>query len=116
MTADYLAGVLKDERDDAESETLYRETLDVQRRVLGPESSETADTAYNLACLMAVRGRREEAISFLREAVDHGLSPSADLDIEKDAELRSLHGDPRFSALVAHAKERAVASPTHQSS
>jgi hypothetical protein len=29
--------------------------------------------------------------------------------MEKDPDLKSLHGDPRFSALVAHAKERADA-------
>ena len=29
---------------------------------------------------------------------------------KKDPDLQSLHGDPRFAALVAHAKERAVAA------
>jgi hypothetical protein len=47
----------------------------------------------------------------LREAVDHGLSADLDLTIEKETDFKSLHGDPRFDALVAHAKERAAAVP-----
>jgi hypothetical protein len=34
------------------------------------------------------------------------------LGIDKDPHLKSLHGDPRFAALVAHAKERAAAAET----
>jgi hypothetical protein len=31
-------------------------------------------------------------------------------DMEGDDDLKSLHGDPRFAALVARAKERAAAA------
>jgi hypothetical protein len=58
---------------------------------------------------MAVEGRREEAISFLSESVDHGLDSSTASNMEKDTDLKSLHGDPRFALLVAHAKESATA-------
>jgi len=44
----------------------------------------------------------------LQEAVDHGLSPNQALHMEKDDNLKFLHGDPRFDTLVAHAKERAA--------
>jgi hypothetical protein len=37
------------------------------------------------------------------------MSPADILSIEKDPDLKSLHGDPRFDALVAHAKERVAA-------
>jgi hypothetical protein len=50
----------------------------------------------------------DQALSLLREAVDHGLPPYADLFMAKDLDLTSLHGDPRFDAVVAHAKERAA--------
>jgi hypothetical protein len=30
--------------------------------------------------------------------------------MDKDTDLKSLYADPRFAALVAHAKERAAAS------
>jgi hypothetical protein len=32
------------------------------------------------------------------------------LHLESDPDLAALHSDPRFSALVAHAKERAAAA------
>jgi hypothetical protein len=60
--------------------------------------------------MLARKGNRDEALSLLREAVDHGLSPVADLAIEKDPDLESLHGDPGFATLVADAKKRAAAA------
>jgi len=46
----------------------------------------------------------------LELAESHGLPPYADLYIGEDTDLQSLHGDPRFDAIVAHAKERAAAA------
>ena len=111
-----LASVLSYEGHYVEAEKLLRETLDIQRRVLGPEHPGTAYSTYILACLAARRGQRDEALSLLREAVDHGLAPPpwAALDIEKDPDLQSLHGDPRFDGLVAHAKKRAAAAAKKQ--
>jgi serine/threonine protein kinase len=105
-----LGNVLTEEGRFSEAEKLYRETLDVQRRVLGPEHPDTALSTYNLACIAAHRGQRNESLSLLHEAVDHGLEAFVDLGIDKDPDLKSLHGDPRFAALVAHAKERAAAA------
>ncbi|SPE27227.1 hypothetical protein SBA2_340013 [Acidobacteriia bacterium SbA2] len=62
-----------------------------------------------MASVIAKRGQIEEAFSLLREAVDHGLLPSVALTMGDDPDLKSLHGDPRFAALVAHAKELAAA-------
>jgi hypothetical protein len=45
------------------------------------------------------------ALSLLREAVAHGQG----LQLETDPDLKSLHSDPRFNALVAKAKEQAAA-------
>ncbi len=105
-----LADVLSHEAKYDEAEKLDRETLNIQRRVLGAEHPETAMSTYNFGCIVALRGRRDEALSLLQDAVDHGLSPDGDLGIDKDPDLKSLHGDPRFDALVAHAKEKAAAS------
>jgi hypothetical protein len=105
-----LAIVLDEEGRYAEAEKLDRETLDIRRRVLGPEHPDTATSTYNLACILAREGNRGEALSLLREAVDHGLPPAIDLVIEKDSDFQSLHGDSRFAALVSHAKERAAAA------
>ncbi len=58
-----------------EAADLYRKTIDAQRRILGPNHPVTASTKYNLACNAALSGRREEALSVLRDAVEHGLPP-----------------------------------------
>jgi non-specific serine/threonine protein kinase/serine/threonine-protein kinase len=109
LTVGTLALTLAIERQYAEAAKLYRELLDANRRVLGPEHPDTLISEYNLACVEAHLGHKDEALSFLRDAVDHGLPPSADLGIDKEEELQSLHGDPRFAALVEHAKEVAQA-------
>jgi hypothetical protein len=56
------------------------------------------------------KGKPNEALSLLREAVDHGLAPNIALYLEKDPDLELLHSDPRFTVLIAHAKERAAAA------
>lgn len=94
----------------AEAEKLQRETLDIDRRVLGPEHPLTALSTYDVGRIVALKGNRNEAFPLLGEAVDHGLAPTFDLAIEEDPLLKSLHGDPRFGVLVAHAKERAAAA------
>jgi len=91
----------------ADAEKLTRETLVIERRTLG-SSPQTAISVYNLACILALEGKKDEALSFLREAIDHGLPIRVDQDIEKDGDLKSLQGDSRFAALVAHAKEIAA--------
>lgn len=103
-----MADIERDMGRDEEALKLYRENLDLEQRVLGPDQPETAETRYSLAGILARRGQKDEAISNLQSAVDHGLQARIDLQIEKDPLLSSLHGDPRFAALVAHAKERAA--------
>ena len=111
---DGLAAVLAHEGHYAEAEKLGRETLDIKRRTLAADYPDTALSTYILGCIAALRGQRDEALSLLHEAVDHGFAPMGDLGIEKDPDLKSLHGDPRFDALVAHAKERAAAAQKKQ--
>jgi hypothetical protein len=58
---------------------------------------------------MALQGRPNEAFSMLREAINTGLDVRTLRGIEKDSDLKSLHADPRFAALVAEAKKHAAA-------
>jgi serine/threonine protein kinase len=104
-----LAEFQRDLGRDEEAKKLLRQALDVEGRVFAPDQPETAQTRYDLASILTRTGQSEEAISLLRQAVDHGLPPLSDLRIEKDPLFNSLHGDPRFAALVAYAKERAAA-------
>ena len=57
---------------------------------------------YNLACLNAVAGRPEQAVGFLREAVDRGLRRMAVLD--QDPDLATLRQRADFQAIVARVK------------
>lgn len=103
-----LAAIQLDEGHYEEAEKGFRQALDLEKRVLGPDQPETALTMYNLASILAQRGQSDEALSLLRQAVDHGLHPRVDLKIEKEPSFNSLHGDPHFSALVIHARQRAA--------
>jgi hypothetical protein len=85
---------------------VLRQLLGLERRILGPNQPETAVTVYDLAGLAAKHGRIDEAISLLREAIEIGLLPHVASGMEEDSNLKPLRGDPRFAALVAHAKER----------
>jgi AraC-like ligand binding domain len=53
---------------------------------------------YNLACLEAVQGRRDEAISALRAAIER--RPEVAEWAGDDEDFESLRGDPAFRALV----------------
>lgn len=103
-----LAAVLSHEGHYDEAEKLGRETLEIRQRVLGPDNPETAISRYSLGVFAARRGQRDKAFSLLHDAVDHGLAGNALRNIENDPDLKSLHGDPRFDALVAQAKAHAA--------
>jgi serine/threonine protein kinase/Flp pilus assembly protein TadD len=105
-----LASSLLLEGQYADAESLQRKALGIQRRVRGPDNPDTAVSVYNLAIMEERQGKTDEALKLLAEAVDHGLSPGDSLGIEKDSDLKPLHGDPRFEALVKHVKERAAAA------
>ena len=106
-----MASIKRDMGRYDEAQRLYRDTLELEKRVLGPDQPETAITRHDLAGLLAGRGQTEEALALLLQAVDHGLPPRMDLEIEKEPLFNSLHGEPRFVALVAHAKKRATQKP-----
>jgi len=102
----YLATVLMRQARYREAEQLFRETRFAQQRIFGPEKPQTASSTYNLGCLAALQGKSVQALTLLREAVDHGLNSQTALDMENDEDLKSLRGNPSFTALVAYAKIR----------
>jgi eukaryotic-like serine/threonine-protein kinase len=108
-TMGVIADDLADEHRYGDAEKMERQVLDAHIRTSGLADRVTADDRYTLACYLAQEGKREEALSLLGEAIDHGLVPETLLGMEKDDDLDPLHDDPRFVALVARARERAVA-------
>lgn len=86
----------------AEAEELLGSVRKSQLKILGRDHRNTAESAYNLASIAAFRGDATQAISMLRESVDHGLSQKAAIEIGLDPDFRSLHDDPRFGELLSH--------------
>ncbi len=108
-----LADTLSDEGHYDEAEKLDTQALDISRRVNGPNHPNSATYEYNLACLAALQGMSEKALPLLRQSVAHGLMVKEALNMDQDADLKSLHGDPRFEKIVSDAKQRAaVVQPT----
>jgi len=100
-----LANIYAVEGRHAEAEALFLESLQRVRRVLGENHPDVANTLYNLGCLASLRGDRKGALDWLDQAVTHGYSH---WDVmAKDSDLKRLHGDPAFDAIVARAKKNA---------
>ncbi|CAN5357438.1 hypothetical protein BH23GEM2_BH23GEM2_15340 [soil metagenome] len=55
-------------------------------------------TLYNVACVYALGGRKEAALSCLEKAVDNGFGHKE--WVEHDTDLETLRGDSRFQQLV----------------
>jgi non-specific serine/threonine protein kinase/serine/threonine-protein kinase len=102
-----LGQLLTQEGHYPEAERVLGEDYDSYFRLFGLDNEDTAETAYDLGALYAAEGKKQEAIARLTSAVDHGLDTSEDRELDTDPQLKSLHGDPAFDALVADARRRA---------
>jgi non-specific serine/threonine protein kinase/serine/threonine-protein kinase len=110
---DSLGSILKKEKRYAEAEKTYRQVLEGRSHALGTDSPETAESAYGLACVLALEGKRDESFTNLQFAVDHAPNGDVRNGLGSDADLKLLHGDPRFAALLAdpHASAAALQTP-----
>jgi non-specific serine/threonine protein kinase/serine/threonine-protein kinase len=96
----------------SESEALFREAIQAAGK--SNETGVLGRAWYNFACNAASAGRRDDAFKFLAQAVDHGYRHAERM--QSDSDLKSLHGDPRFEALVAQARQGATPSAQSASS
>ena len=59
-----------------------------------------AGVYFHDAAATAIAGHKEQGLDLLEKAVGLGLNPDT-FDLLKEKDLSSLHGNPRFEALVA---------------
>jgi tetratricopeptide (TPR) repeat protein len=88
-----------------EAKNMWEQAREVGVRVLGPAHPETARSTYNLGCVAAKEGKRDQAFSYLNAAIDH-VSPRIVPQITNDPVLIPLSRDPRFRALANRARRR----------
>ena len=72
--------------------------LDWARRALAIDPEETS-ILYNVACVYALMGRSEDALSCLGKVMEHGTFYKN--WAAKDSDLDSIRSDPRFQALLS---------------
>jgi eukaryotic-like serine/threonine-protein kinase len=100
-----LADTLSDEGHYKEAEEQAQQALDISLRVNGPHHPSTAGYTYNLACLAALQGQPDRALSLLRLSLARGLRKQTALEMDSDSDFKSLHGNPQFEKIVADAKQ-----------
>ena len=69
------------------------------RAVALAQGDQRAGDEYNEACSLALSGEKERSLGVLAQAVDDGFADSGHIAVDTD--LISLHGDPRWTALLA---------------
>ena len=70
------------------------------RRALEVDPSDSI-VLYNVACNYAIMGRAEASLDYLENVIENGtVSPDW---MRNDSDLESLHGHPRYEALLAQA-------------
>jgi hypothetical protein len=88
----------------------YRDAQEVNRQLLhavaGRKVRAQGEVWYVLAREAALAGRKSQSFACLEKAVKYGFAPAG--EIVANTDLKSLHGDPRFEALVVKAQETAA--------
>ena len=80
------------------SDHFFDEGLELDQRFVELEP-DNAVGHYNLACSLALKNRQEDAITTLRTAFEKGYRDFGWM--MEDADLKGLHDNPAFSALLA---------------
>jgi eukaryotic-like serine/threonine-protein kinase len=95
-----LGAALAHERQYPEAESLFRAIIEKQKdpKVKGDKSV----VWYAFACVAAAAKRPDDALQYLRQAMQQGFRDVEGLKADK--ELNSLHHDPRFEQLLAELK------------
>jgi non-specific serine/threonine protein kinase/serine/threonine-protein kinase len=82
---------------------IHERALAIREKHLRPNHPRIAESYYNLACVGALQGDREFAITSLRESIRRGFSKPVIFD---DPDLVSLRGDAEFESLLGEMRRR----------
>jgi serine/threonine protein kinase/tetratricopeptide (TPR) repeat protein len=101
----YLGTALVNSHRYDEVKKLFADTIE---KIGGSQGGNASAAWYNYACVAVVANRPNEALQYLREAIDLGYSDAEHLQADDD--LKPLRRDPRFTSLVSEARKRPAAS------
>ncbi|GEM_PF-706382 len=87
----------------AKTKVIHLRALAIREKNLRPDHPRIIESYYNLACVSALQGDREDAIRFLGESIRRGFALSV---VFTDSDFLSLHGDPEFEALLDDVRRR----------
>ena len=93
-----------------EAQSMVQQGYEILNGISAADKENGIMKNYTLAEIAALRGRRDEALSLLGSAVVPGFPTTLALMLARDPNLKSLHGDPRFGALVAKAEKGVAAA------
>ena len=94
-----LMDVLSHEGKESEAEEVGQQSLSIIRHELGKQSALERETLYNLACVAALAGNREKALTLLHQAIGQGFDDFSQM--RSDPDLISLRSDSRFATLAS---------------
>jgi non-specific serine/threonine protein kinase/serine/threonine-protein kinase len=96
-----LASTSAYEKHEKESIALFEKLIGYATNAEGTAQS---DANYQYAVGLAVLGHNQEALDHLQKAVQFGFANASELTSDED--LKPLHNDPRFQALVTEIEKR----------
>ncbi len=99
-----IATVHYHRRDYRRAEAYFLRVLAIRERA-GPTDPGLHSTLYNLACVTALQGRKQEAVAYLIRAADGGMKTE---DVLSDPDLAGLRDEPGFQVLVRRMGSGAV--------
>ncbi len=95
-----IAFTLANEKRFEDAQRMLGAVREIQRKKLGMDDARTAGTTYNMACIAARAGKKEEALAYLQEAMENGLGADVAAGMGEDTDLAGLRRDVRFAGLV----------------
>jgi len=88
------------------SDAAYEKAIEAYKKQLSLGFGFLPNAAYNIACCFALKGDREEALTWLEKSFAMGFRSYQ--IAQKDEDLKSLRSDPRFVKIVALADVSAM--------